>query len=313
MADSRSPWRALRPAFLAGAATLTWLTFSASGASADTFTDATSLLGGVTSSISSVTDKLPVSAAVASEAAPESSAQAQVSTPDLFEPLVGDFSERADHVGSSLPLVTHVVPAGPVSVLADPIAQFADAATAEVVNVAVPPVAEALPVLDPVLQPVGDVVTGDVVLPLPAPLEKAPVVVPAEAVTAAMEAAVAAEPAATAAMNVVSGLAAIAESRVSGTAVILAELPEPRPAAPVAPDFAEEQSGTVEPSPAPAQVPSAPVSGTGSSVSSAASSGAAAWLNHFTFNPPMTGSVSAGETSEHATAPVSFDPGSSPD
>ncbi|WP_223253105.1 hypothetical protein [Arthrobacter sp. AFG7.2] len=226
---------------------------------------------------------------------------------------MGDVSDRADHIASSsLPLVTHVVPAGTVSVLADPIAQFADAAAAEVVNVAVPPVADALPVLDPVLQPVGDAVTGDVVLPLPAPLEMAPVEVRAEAVTAAREAP-AAEPAATAAMFVVSDLAATGESLASGTTMILAEQPEPRPAAPVAPDFAEEQPGTVEPSPAPAQVPSAPGSGTGSSVSSAASSGAAAWLNHFTFIPPMTGSVSAGETSEHAPAPVSFDPGSSPD
>ncbi|MGC0238207.1 hypothetical protein [Arthrobacter sp. SD76] len=77
--------------------------------------------------------------------------------------------------------------------------------------------------------------------------------------------------------------------------------------------MSSEQPDTTDGAPHPAQVPAAPGSGTGSGAASAGSAGSAAWLNTFDLNIPDAGAVLAGEASEHAPAPVSFDPGSSPD
>ncbi|HSU46483.1 MAG TPA: hypothetical protein VLJ40_06195 [Arthrobacter sp.] len=76
---------------------------------------------------------------------------------------------------------------------------------------------------------------------------------------------------------------------------------------------ASEQPLTADPSPVPAHVPAAPASGTGSSGTSSGPSGAAAWLSPFDFGLERPGDVLAVTSSEHAPAPVSFDPGSSPD
>jgi hypothetical protein len=319
MAVNRSPWRALRPVLLAGAATLTWLTFSASTASADALPDATSLLGGVTNSVSSVTEKLPVPVPVAPAAAPETSTPAPVSSPGLLTPLVGGVSGLADQIVSSVPVVNHVVPAGTVSVIAVPVAQVADAATAEVAAAVIPPVAEALPVLEPVLQPVSGLVTGSA--PLPVELPDLPLVsgdkqshagagsvpagtgaVPGQAVAAAHTPAIpfgeAAEAPATGA-TLVGGMGIGHASAASW-------------ASSAGPDSAQEQP-TADPSPAPARAPAVPASGSGSCATSAGSSSAAAWLSQFNFDPATPGALRAGDISEHAPAPVSFDPGSSPD
>ncbi|WP_306901314.1 hypothetical protein [Arthrobacter sp. B1I2] len=87
----------------------------------------------------------------------------------------------------------------------------------------------------------------------------------------------------------------------------------PQPAASDLANTASEQTLPLGPSPLPAQVPAAPGSGTGSGGASGSPSGAAAWLSPFDFGFERPGAVHAGETSEHAPAPVSFDPGSSPD
>nr|WP_306632017.1 hypothetical protein [Arthrobacter ulcerisalmonis] len=87
----------------------------------------------------------------------------------------------------------------------------------------------------------------------------------------------------------------------------------PQPAASDLANTASEQPLPLGPSPLPAQVPAAPGSGTGSGGASGSPSGAAAWLSPFDFGFERPGAVHAGETSEHAPAPVSFDPGSSPD
>ncbi|MFM9272660.1 hypothetical protein [Pseudarthrobacter sp. NKDBFgelt] len=318
MAGSRSPWRALRPVFLAGAATLTWLTFSASAASADTLQDATSLLGGVTGSVSSVAEELPLSVASLADPAPAASAPAPDSSTGLLQPLAGEVSGLADQIVSSVPFVNNVIPAGTVSVVAVPVAESVDMAVTEAVEAVIQPVTEILPVLEPALQPVEDLVSAGPGLPEP-PVAVPDDMAPSAAVPGAIQAlaptsvavatapAASAEPASTGIFEVPgTGTPAAGPVDVATTYVALQT-------AVLVPNVSEGQPGAADPSTAPAQAPPAPGSATGSSTTSAASSGAAAWLSPFDLNLPTTGGVLAGEFSEHAPAPVSFDPGSSPD
>ena len=319
MARSRSPWRALRPVFLAGAATLTWLTFSASAASADTLQDATSLLGGVTGSVSSVAEELPLSVASLADAAPAVSAPVPNTSPGLLQPVAGEVSGLADQVISSVPVVGDVIPSGTISVIAVPVAESVDVATAAAVEVVAPSVTEVLPVLEPVLQPVADLAADTSVLPLPelslaVPVNDVPAgAVPDAAVPATLI--VSATPTeAVLSETARTGTLEVAESKAVGVGQVLVTTAYvPLQTAVVLPDSAEEQPGTADPSPAPSQAPPPSGSGTGISVTSAAGSGTAAWLSPFNLALPPTGIVLAGEFSEHAPAPVSFDPGSSPD
>ncbi|GAA3404880.1 hypothetical protein [Pseudarthrobacter polychromogenes] len=304
--------------FLAGAATLTWLTFSASAASADTLQDATSLLGGVTGSVSSVAEELPLSVASLADPAPAASAPAPDSSTGLLQPLAGEVSGLADQIVSSVPFVNNVIPAGTVSVIAVPVAESVDVAVAEAVEAVIQPVTEILPVLEPALQPVEDLVSagpGLPELPVAVPDDMAPsaaVPGPIQAlaptsVAVATPPAASAEPASTGIFEVPgTGTPAAGPVDVATTYVALQT-------AVLVPNVSEGQPGAADPSTAPAQAPPAPGSATGSSTTSAASSGAAAWLSPFDLNLPTTGVVLAGEFSEHAPAPVSFDPGSSPD
>jgi hypothetical protein len=320
MAGSRSPWRALRPVFLAGAATLTWLTFSASAASADTLQDATSLLGGVTGSVSSVAEELPLSVASLADAAPAASEPAPDTSPGLLQPVAGEVSGLADQVISAVPVVGDVIPSGTVSVIALPVAESVDAATAVAVEAVVPSVTEALPALEPVLQPVADLAADTSVLPLPEISLAVPVnEVPAGAASDAVAVPATLDGPATPTESALSGAARsgtpeVAESHAAPAGQVLVTTAYmPLQTAVVQPDSAEKQPGTADPSPAPSQAPPPPGSGTGSSVTSAAGSGTAAWLSTFNLTLPPNGIVLAGEFSEHTPAPVSFDPGSSPD
>ena len=316
MANAVSPWRALRPVFLAGAATLTWLTFSSPAASADALSDTTSLLGGVTSSVSSVTDKLTGPAPTTPAPAPSSAAAPPAG---LLEPVVGQVSGLADNIVSVVPVVNQVVPAGTVTAVAAPIAQVADGATAGVVEVLVPPVTETLPVLEPVLQPVSDLVTGTE--PLPVELPELPLEAAYEDGPPAAAAVVPTEASGAVQQAPAENLAAVESSIINAPdsatspqgAVALAGTSSPHSAAISASDSSDEQPGTADPSPAPAQAPAAPGSGTGSGAAPAGSPGSAAFLSPFNFDLPLSGAVCAGETPENAPAPVSFDPGSSPD
>ncbi|TLM80631.1 hypothetical protein FDW83_18760 [Pseudarthrobacter sp. NamE2] len=320
VARSRSPWRTLRPVLLAGAATLTWLTFSSTAASADTLSDTSSLLGGVTSSVSSLSDKVL-------SAAPVVPAPAQTS--GLLQPVVGSVADLADDIAASVPVISRVVPAGTVSTVTAPIAQLADGATSAVVDTVVPPVTETVPVLEPVLDPITDLVTGKAPLPVPAlpgqagdegGLPAGPGSVPAEST----------KPGAGSTADTgdaVQGSAPVAIAEASSLEASAAEALAPRTgaSAPAAgPTFPWSVSvalsvtggspGAVDPAPSPGPVPAAPgISGTGSGASSAGGSGSAAWLNPFDFHFPLAGSSRAGEFPEHAPAPVSYDPGSSPD
>ena len=151
MAGAHSPWRALRPVLLAGAATLTWLTLSSSAASADTLPDATSLLGGTTASVAAVTD---VVQAVPAAAAP---APAPADVPaGLLQPVADSLAGPVDAAVASVPVVNQVVPAGVIEAVSAPVAEVVDSAVADAVSAVVPPVAETLPVLVPILRPVSE-------------------------------------------------------------------------------------------------------------------------------------------------------------
>jgi hypothetical protein len=313
MASSVSPWRALRPVFLAGAATLTWLTFSSPAASADILSDTSSLLGGVTSSVSSVTDKLAGPALTVPAPPPPAAPPA-----GLLQPVVGQVSGIADNAVSVVPVVSQVVPIGTVTAVAAPITQVADGATASVVEVVVPPVAGSLPVLEPVLQPVSELVTGTA--PLPVELPELPLAavdgeVPAAAALVPTEVSATGEPAPAEiqAPSESSFAAGPDTASFPAGAVALAGTSAPLWAATSASDFSGEQPSPADPRPAPAQAPAAPGSGAGSGAASAGSPGTAAFLSPFSFDLPLSGAVCAGESPEHAPAPVSFDPGSSPD
>lgn len=318
MAKARSPWRALRPVLLAGAATLTWLTFSSPAASADALSDTTSLLGGVTSSVSSVTEKL----AGPAPAAPSTPPAAAPST-GLLQPVVGQVSGLADNIVSAVPVVNQVVPAGAVTAVSAPIAGVADGASAAVIEVVVPPVAKAVPVLEPVLHPVAELATGSALLPVAVPeVSVAPDVVDlSESATVAPTGgqAAAGSSGPVSESPTLSGVPAIdaVEGQGFGTSrvstVILADTSSGLWASVAASGTEAGQQDTADPSPVPAQAPAALGSAAGSGASTSGTSGSAAWLSAYNFDLPIVGAVRIGETSEHVPAPVSYDPGSSPD
>ncbi|MDT0169661.1 hypothetical protein [Pseudarthrobacter sp. BRE9] len=320
MARLSSPWRAMRPALLAGAAAITWLTLSSTAASADSGPDSSSLLGSVTSSVSSLSNTVAP--------APPASPAGAAAGPGLVQPVVTQVSGLADNIISAVPVVDQVVPSGTISVVAAPLAAVADGVTAGVAQVVAAPAAEAVPVLEPVLQPVADLLTGTV--PLPLPLPASPVDgVPADLPAGVIPDSAAAQPAAVEVLPDAPKMApeqdlatgsspagplagSNSESETAG-AVFLADTSGPRTAVSVPADPAYDQPLPVDPSPLPVQAPAAPASGAGSGGSSGGPSGAAAWLSPFGFGFERPGAVLAGEASEHAPAPVSFDPGSSPD
>ena len=300
------PWRALRPVLLAGAATLTWLTLSSTAATADS-TDSGPLLGGVTSSISSltapVTGTLP---SLAEVAAPAPSA----STPSgLLQPVVGTVAGTSDEVVAAIPAVNTVVPAGTVSAVAVPVAVVADDAAAGVVETVAPPLVEAVPALEPVVQPISDLVAG--VSPLPVTLPSVP---DAEAILADSTTVLADSPSGDQ-VSAAKTLPGVAVDRASGSPALSAALAGTS-ASPSGPTTAVGSADPALPNaddPSPYAALDGPGSGSGSGASPSGPSGSAAWLNDFDLELLLPGAFPAIGSSAHAPSPVSFDPGSSPD
>lgn len=329
MARMSSPWRSLRPALLAGAAAVTWLTLSSTAASADTGPDSSSLIGGVTSSVSSVTHDV----AAAASPAPVGSPAGPAAAPGLLQPVVTQVSGPADNLIASVPVADQVVPAGSVSTVSAPLIEVTDGVTAGVVQVVVDPATEAVPALEPVLQPVSDLLAGAAPLPVPLPEQAVELQQPIDAVQAELpETETPADAAAPAAAGPSADVRQAA-TEVHQDALVAADASsaasgenlEAQGAAGLAGTSALQSDmaglgGTIadEPVPAdqaplPANTPAAPGSGTGSGGSPGGPSGAAAWLSPFDLDFELPCAVLAGDTSEHAPAPVSFDPGSSPD
>ena len=290
------PWRVLRPVLLAGAATLTWMTLATSAATADSSTDSGSLLGVVTSSVSSLSS---------------GSAPAPVATsPGLPQPLVGSLAGASDQFVAALPVVDHVLPAGTVTTVAAPVAAALDDAAAGLVDTVAPPLAEAFPILEPLLQPVADLVNGATPLRVSSPE-------PPVAATDASADAVSGDrgiagglPTAQLADQDGSFLTTVGSTVGWTLASELASTGTPLASAgmqSVSPDV----PWTDDPSPAPA--PAGPSSGPGSGSSQSGSPGFPVWLSTFGLYLPLPGVFPISGSPEHAPSPVSFDPGSSPD
>jgi hypothetical protein len=315
VAKVRSPWRLLRPLLLAGAVTATWLTLSSSAASAEATTDSGPLLGGVTSSISSLTAPLAGDVSSVETKAPlaVTSPAAPASSPGLLQPLVDSLGNTTDPVVAAVPVAGSIVPSGTVSAVAIPVAAVADNAVAVLVEVAVPPLVEAAPILAPVVQPVTELVTGATPLPavlpsvLDASLDLPAALVPETAV-------VQTDPEVSAPAVLEHAETSVNEAaRVSGPS--LAHTGSSAAGTPGAflPQAAPGAALTENPSPSPSPAPAAPGSGTLGGASPSGPSAAAAWLNDFDLHLPLPGYYPIGGASEHAPSPVSFDPGSSPD
>ncbi|MFC9771597.1 MULTISPECIES: hypothetical protein [unclassified Pseudarthrobacter] len=336
MANAHSPWRAMRPVLLAGAAAIGWLTMSSTAASADTLSEASSLLGGVTSSVpssvSSVTGK--VAATVPTDSQPSTTAPTPAPAPapalptGLLQPVASQVSAVADTLISAVPVVNRVVPTDTVSAVATPILEVADGATAVLVEAVVPPVAEAIPVLEPVLVPVSDLVAGSDPLPdlsgtlpleeLPAsgpiagagagtnliePVHNAAVAVPAESFGTAESSPAAG---ANAAAPVLTDFPGHGAASLAATAGI-------EPAVHHSGVGDSGQPANHNPPHQPAQSPAVPGTGTGSGGPASVAFGSAAWLSAYDFDHFLSRAVLVREDREHTPAPVSFDPGSSPD
>lgn len=302
MAQIRSPWRLLRPVLLAGAATLTWLTLSTSAATADSSADSGSLLGGVTSSVSSLSSPLTGTIAAPAPAPVDPSA-------GLVQPVVSSLAGTTDLLVTEAPVLDYVIPAGTVSAVTAPVAAVADDATAGLVNTVAPPLAEAVPVLETLLEPVTDLVDG--VGPLPELPVGVTVSSPVEALTAGSV---------TTSVSVTSQLNAVLTDggeAFAGGPTMAPQTAASRTTAPIALAAAGLRpaalGGPLTQDPSAIPSPLGPTSGAGSGAPSSGSNGSAAWLDTFGFYLPLPGAFRISGPSEHAPSPVSFDPGSSPD
>ncbi|WP_454697918.1 hypothetical protein [Arthrobacter humicola] len=318
----RLSWRALRPLLFAGAAATAWLTLSAPGASADAASDPGSLLGNVSSSASSVTEAAvrPVAGALAAAApsvapgaaeAVHATLSGQPSTTEhagLLSPITGPATGTVDRLIEAVPLVNTVVPSGSVGTITAPVVEAADGIVVEIVQQALPAASDALPALDPAVDPVGELLTGVELLPdngaallpgVPAPSEweggtagdvTPPLVLP---VSGGPESSreLSADPAKS---------AVVSASKGSRT------LPTPHAGSIEAPLPADK-------TPYPAALPAVPGSGSGSSQYSGSGAGGAAWLSDFHMDVPLNQAVPVSGPLQTSPAPVSFDPGSSPD
>jgi len=317
----RLSWRALRPLLLAGAAATAWLTLSAPAASADAASDSDSLLGGVSSSVSSVTEAATSTVEDVLAAAPSlvpdtSPADAMVLTAQpssaepagFVQPLIG----AVDNSIAAVPVANQVVPSGTADAVTAPVIEAADEIVDEIAQDLLPAMKDTLPVLDPVVEPVSDLLAGVDSLPgnIAAPVLTIPDASgPAGGTTSSV------------APDLFLSVRADTESAGGFPAAdVTSKAAAPFPAADSgSPRAVPVHTGSLEPplphdgSPGPSELPAVPGSGSGSSQSSGGGAGGTAWLSPFYLDVPLTRAFPVGGPLQNAPAPVSFDPGSSPD
>ncbi|WP_156507409.1 hypothetical protein [Arthrobacter sp. OY3WO11] len=278
------------------------------------------MLGSVTSSVASVAEVLPVLPAADESAATPASAPS-----GLLQPAAAPLAGAADNLIASVPVVSHVVPANTVSAVTAPVTAVADDVVAGAVGAVVTPLTEAVPVLEPVVQPITDLVGG--VSPVPGGLPTLPQLPAASEAEAVLEdtgvsdggtapAQADAGTVATESSQTSDGSEAAADPASIAAASITSEASylTSYSASAISPtEMTGEQALPFGGSPYPAHVPAPPASSSGGSTASGAGSGPAAWLDAFDLLLPLAGDSPLGEYSEHAPSPVSFDPGSSPD
>jgi hypothetical protein len=306
--SARLPWRALRPLLLAGAAATAWLALSAPAASADS-ADSGSLLGGISSSVSSI------AGTAAADAPAVAALPAQPVTPepeDLLQPLTGPVTGTVDYLIETVPVVNQIVPAGNIGTVTAPVVTAADTIVAEAADTVLPTANDALPVLDPILEPVEELLSGIDSLPLAESEAVAPdpaVVLDISAFDGGFGTDV--EPDLGGPFN-----ASPDSSELSATPDSAASLPAARPGSArstAAPAGSLESPGNGEAAPGPHELPAVPGSGSGTSQSSGAGPGGTAWLSTFHLDVPPAGVFPVSGPLQNSPAPVSFDPGSSPD
>ncbi|WP_461163522.1 hypothetical protein [Arthrobacter sp. R4-81] len=208
-----------------------------------------------------------------------------------------------------------------VTNVTSPVRIAAEGAVGGLAEAVIPPVTEAIPVLQPVLAPVADVISGGhVTLPEPVagvvtefvgqtaiPGPDFPDVSDAAGDPEAALPDIAEPSASAAAPNVTAAFATGATGRFWSASML---------AHTSGGSGVSGQTGPPDGSngpPGPETVPAVPGSGSGSGQSSGGSSGGAACLTDVSLNLPQPGSTAADGPPQHAPAPVSLDPGSSPD
>ncbi|WP_045731134.1 hypothetical protein [Pseudarthrobacter chlorophenolicus] len=339
MQSQHKAWALLRPVLLAAAAATSWLALTAGAASADQGPSRDPLLGSVSSSLNSVTGHVtaeaknvlePVKAGLGGglAKAPGSTVASLVPTPSLA-PVVQDVTTLTDKAVQSLPVVNKVVPAGTVPAVLDPVASTVDHVVDSTVGGTVVPVTEAvLTPLDPVLAPVTGVipvppteaveppaipVTPD--LADPAGAVPVPALLPAPEVPAAEGSAPVSDSAPAPAQPASTAVNAPAASPAHDFSLTAAG--QPHSLAPAAATVAAA-SGEL-PVPAPGHIPGEPLVGTPASTTGGAGTSGGngpagpAWLSTYNFHVPADGTAAVEGLILAAPAPVSFDPGSSPD
>lgn len=335
-------WAFLRPVLLAAAAATSWIVFSALGASADPGSSHSSpagksLVGTVGSSLNAVTSHAagqakdvlaPVTAAVNGGLAesPSSSVASLPPAPSLA-PVVHEVAGLADEVVQNVPVVKEVVPAGTVAAVTNPVVRTVDGAADSAVGTVTNVAGTVLEPLDPVLAPV----TGTVPLPVITPeLPPLPAVPAAAQPDAAAPASSSLQPPAIPAVDDVSpdaGPAQESAASVPATADTPVEpsgyLGAPRyslvrglPVQLSTPSVATSENPA---GPAPFEAPAEPLPGAPATTTGGASASNGngpvqpAWVDAHHFFLPAPGSARIQGILLHAPAPVSFDPGSSPD
>jgi hypothetical protein len=288
---------------------MAWLALSAPAAGAETASDSPPPLGAISSSVSPVAAPvgIPPEDAVASVAdgtsldvaqrparAPATEEVPQPEPAGLLQAFADGAASSADQLISSVPLVNQFVPVGTVTTLTAPVVAVGDALAGDATRAILPAAGEALPLLDPVLEPLSGVVTGPVQSQLPVPGE-----------SNVMPALFNAFPPADDGRSLVSGYSASGAPLYTPSASVLGSSRVP--------ELGSQSPGNGGGIPGPEALPAVPGSGQGSGQSSASLTGAAAWLSNFHMNDPLTGSFPVSGPLQNPPSPVSFDPGSSPD
>ncbi|MFF1883805.1 hypothetical protein ACFVVC_20280 [Pseudarthrobacter sp. NPDC058196] len=341
MKSHRESWAFLRPLLLAIAAAAAWIALSAGGASADTGADDSdsrhSLLGSVGSPLRSVTTNVahqakgalePVEATVKGPgSATVPSFSALIPTPSL-RPAAEDVSGLADQVVQAVPVVNRVVPAGTVGTVVDPVAGTVDSVVDRAVGTVAPVAGAVLEPLEPIVEPVMDavplpglhpadpdtvlpVVTDaiDIVTPEPASTNSPPVTgVPQAGQAADASVTVANSDAAATAL----GRATMSQwGALPGTGPACDTRMKSAANAPALAEAGPDHAPIHEPSDALPGIPGATTGG--SSPSGGNGPAFPAWLNAHHLYIPAAGTAAIEGRLLAAPAPVSFDPGSSPD
>ncbi|WP_346038497.1 hypothetical protein [Arthrobacter gandavensis] len=168
MKASRGAWRVVRPVLLGAAAAASWLTLSATAASAEPVTEPDSLLASVSSSATGLLDAAVNTVDQVTDGllpAPQAPAQAPapgISLPEAprLQPALHGVVTAADELVQTVPVVGTLVPAQTLPAATDPILTAVDDITGFAVETIRPTADGLLESLPPVLPPASDAGTG---------------------------------------------------------------------------------------------------------------------------------------------------------